>query len=610
MSRVSIFFKAMTMNLKTTAVRFPVVILILSFISVNVSIFIENSFLLKEQLLTRFISAGIFGVFLGIAIQFLLERFEHLTKYKLILQASTFVLAVIYFLFLTSEDRFSQAMFIRLFICSFALFTMYLFLPSAKGVVNFGKIALVHFKSTFTSILYGVVLFLGINAIYFAIDLLLFKLDNNIPSHIANFVFVFFTPIYYLSLLPKFNSKNELDKKKTFMAAIYPRVLEILVSYIVIPLITVFSAVLIVYFIKILVTGIWPIGQVGPMVLSYSAVGLIIYILGSSLENRFIVLFQKLFPYVLMPLVIMQLVSSYIRINAYGITESRYYVVIFGIFSIICAIYLMFSKRKNPNLIVLLATCFAILSIIPPIDAFNVSSRSQANRIEDILKRNNMLNDNKIIPNTSISNEDKWEITNITNYMARMGYLRNFNWMPEKYYEENEYYNGFEKIYGFAPFYDKYLPGGETPNYIYAVLDPNSPIDISGFETFFKINISSNNDSKQEQVATFELNKNTYLIKQESDEKGELFLSILGQDEKSVIVISMKELFKQISEKNSEPRAMMSPKNLTLNAKNDKMKIRIVVENINIEKPSDGSMWINGNAYIFITTHTKTPDAN
>jgi len=136
--------------------------------------------------------------------------------------------------------------------------------------------------------------------------------------------------IYYLSV----------NNKKTEGATIYPRVLEILVSYIVIPLITVFSAVLIVYFIKILFTGIWPVGQVGPMVLGYSAVGLFIYILGSNLDNKFTVLFRRLFPLVLIPLVIMQLVSSYIRIDAYGITESRYYVILFGIFSIVCASYL------------------------------------------------------------------------------------------------------------------------------------------------------------------------------------------------------------------------------------------------------------------------------
>lgn len=601
MNKVSSFFKTITINLKTTALRFPVVILILAFISVNVSLLIEDSFTLNEQLLTRFIYAGIFGVFLGIAIQFLLERFDHLSKYQMILRASTVVIAILYFFLLTSEDRFSQAMFIRLFVCSFALFAMYLYLPSSKGAVDFGKIALVHFKSAFTSILYGFVLFIGLNAIYFAIDLLLFKLDNNIPGHIANIVFVFFTPVYYLSLLPKFNSKNELDEKKTIMAAIYPRVLEILVSYIVIPLITVFSAVLIIYFIKILISGIWPVGQVGPMVLSYSAAGLIIYILSSNLDNRFVILFKKLFPFVLIPLVIMQLVSSYIRIDAYGITESRYFIVIFGVFSIICALYLMLSKIKNSNIIVLLAACFAILSIIPPIDAFNVSRKSQTTRVEDILIRNNMLIDNKVVPNDSIAIEDKFEITNITMYMSRMGYLRNLNWIPEKYYDYNEYYNNFDILFGFIPYYGNPYPDEDYKN-IYAILDTNSPIDIAGFETFHKINIYSNANTVEQRLSTFILDGKAYTIEQKNDDNGRLILSILDESEKSIMDISLKEFFDKILEKSSEYKDVMSSEDLTFDSKNEKLQIRIIIDNISIERHEGEKTWVNGSVYVFVTT--------
>jgi len=250
------------------------------------------------------------------------------------------------------------------------------------------------------------------------------------------------------------------------------------------------------------------------MVLCYSVVGLLIYILGSSLNNRFIVLFRKLFPFVLIPLVLMQLVSSYIRIDAYGVTEFRYYVVLFGIFSIICAIYLIISKKKNPNVIALLAACFAILSIIPPADAFNISKTSQANRIEEILVRNNMLSDNKIIPNSSISNDDKRELTNITNYMARMGYLRDIDWMEGKILRKKmNIIMGFKEIYGFQPYYDSYSPDEEYRN-IYAVLDTSSPIDIAGFDTFSKSIVYSNTNTSEQQLTTFIQGGNTYTIKQ------------------------------------------------------------------------------------------------
>jgi hypothetical protein len=601
MNRFSIFFRKTTNNIKTTIVRFPIVILILAFVSIIISILIEDSLDLREQLLTRFIFSGIFGAFLGIASQFLIERFKKVSNYKLILNTLTIILSIFYFYFLTSDDRFSQAVVVRLFVCIFALFSTYLFIPSIYNDVDFGKISLVHFKSAFTSILYGFVIYIGLISIYFAIDLLLFKLDNNIIGHMANIVFVFFAPIYYLSLLPVFNSNEKDDVEKNYEKSIYPRVLEILVSYIVIPLITIFSVVLIIYFIKILFTGIWPVGQVGPMVLGYSAVGLFVYILGFNLVNKFTLMFRKLFPYILMPLVIMQFVSSYIRIEAYGITESRYYVIIFGVFSVVCSLYLILSKKKNPNMIVILAACFAVVSIIPPVDAFSISSNSQETRINNILVKNKMLIDNKLVSNESISNQDKYEITSITNYMARMGYLRNLEWLPEKYYEENMYYSEFEKIFGFAQYYDNYY-SDENNNYIYAVLDTNFPINVVGFDAFLKINIYNNASSSNEQITKFNLNNNSYSIAQNNDDAGNFKLYILNDNGEPVIEIPMKDFLDTILENSGEAKALMPPENLTLNAFNDKIKVRLIFDNINIENLSNGNVSINGSSYVFIGT--------
>jgi uncharacterized protein DUF4153 len=214
------------------------------------------------------------------------------------------------------------------------------------------------------------------------------------------------------------------------------------------------------------------------MVLAYSAIGYFIYILGANLENKFSILYRKFFPIILIPLVAMQLVSSYIRVDAYGITESRYYVILFGVFSIVCSLNLIIRKNKNSNSIVLLAAIFALLSIIPPVDAFTVSKNSQEGRLEEFLIKNNMLVNNEIIPKLNVSYEDKNEITSISDYLARMGYLRDIEWFPKKYISDSGYYSNFEVIYGFSPVYGNYYPG-EMSQYTYARLDENEEIDIS-----------------------------------------------------------------------------------------------------------------------------------
>lgn len=597
MTRIIKFLKKITTNLKTTVERFPVVIVLLACITVIVSLLIEDTYPTSHQLLNRMVFAGIFGVFFGTAAQFISERYEKVSRYKWILRAVTLLAVVLYFYWMTSPEKMDGYMFIRLFVCCFALLALYLFLPSTKDAADFNKTSLVHFKSAFTALLYGVVLFLGLLAIYYAIDLLLVNLDDDIPGHIASAVFIFFTPLYYLSLLPYFTAKDEPERMRIEAAASYPRFLDILVSYIAIPLITAFTAVLVAYFVKIVITLKWPVGQIGPMVLSYSAAGLFIYILGGSLKNRFADLFRRLYPIALIPLVCLQLVSVYIRLQAYGVTESRYYVALFGIFSITCALYLLLSKRKKPGMIALLAACFAIFSILPPVDAFTISRVSQTVRVETILVNNGMLNDNILTPKADISNKDKQEITSIINYMTQMGHVNKLSWLPQEYRDDTKIYNGFVQLFGFEAYYAGSIPG-EMPNFINASIDFGAPLDIAGYETLFRINIYSD-VVVEEQATDFIVGGKNYQLIQKSIDNGEINLSVLDQSGQTVLDISTKEFIDSIAQKSSEQIYQFPPKDMTLDVQGESLRIRLIFDNLNAELSDSGELsQIKGSAYV------------
>ena len=594
MSRIKSFISSMAYNLKETIIRFPVTIVFLASLSAVMFLIIEDYSSLDIELLSRYMFAGIFGALSATAVRFMLERFEGL-KNSLLFYGATIVLTAGYYYFMTN-DEFSNKMFIHLLVISFALFTAYLYLPSSKNAVNFGNVALAHFKAAFTSILYGIVLYIGIAAIIGAIDILLYDVDNKSYAHAANIIFIFFTPLYYLSLLPKFNSTDEDDTAKKEISFMYPKFLDILVSYITIPLITAFTAVLIIYFIKIFATGVWPVGQVGPMVLGYSAAGYFIYILSSNLNNKFSVLYRKLFPIVLIPLVVMQFVSSYIRIDAYGITESRYYVVLFGIFSIVCALVLILDKKKNPNTIVLLSAIFALMSIIPPVDAFTVSKNSQEKRLTEILVRNNMIVDGEIVKKSDISNEDKFEITNISNYMQGMGYLDDMDWFPEQY--ADNYWGNFRNIYGFEQYYDSEFPGREETLYLNAMLDENEKINIEDYDMFFKIYIH-NKREPDEDIGEFSLKGKNYIIRQIFDEKGYITITILD-DTNTVIEIPMKEFIDGLFEKANEPKGLMDKETLTIEKQNDELKVKLLINDINVDKYNPDDIYIYANTFMFV----------
>ncbi|HQO73011.1 MAG TPA: DUF4153 domain-containing protein [Sedimentibacter sp.] len=596
MSRIKNFMNNIVYNLKETITRFPMTIVFLASLSTVMFLIIEDYSSLDIDLLSRYMFAGIFGAFLATTVRFMMERYENL-KNSFLFYGLTILLTIGYFYFMT-DDKVDNKMLIHLLVISFALFAAYLYLPSSKNALNFGNVALAHFKSAFTAILYGIVLYVGIAAIIGAIDILLYDVDYKSYAHAANIIFIFFTPLYYLSLLPKFNSRDENDDAKKEISFTYPRFLDILVSYITIPLITAFTAVLIIYFIKILATGVWPVGQVGPMVLGYSAAGYFIYILSSNLNNKFSVLYRKLFPLILIPLVVMQMVSSYIRIDAYGITESRYYVVLFGIFSIVCALVLIFDKKKNPNTIVLLSAVFALMSIIPPVDAFTVSKNSQERRLTEILNRNKMIVDGEIVKKTDLSTDDMFEITNISNYMYGMGYLDDMDWFPDKY--ADNYYGNFKNIYGFEQYYDRGFPGQEETLYLYAILDENEKINIEDYDLFFRIYIQ-NKRGPGEDIGEFSLKGKNYSIKQIPDEKGYITITV-SDDTNTLIEIPMQEFIDGLFEKSNSPKGLMDKDTLTIEKQNDKLKVKLLIYDMNVDRNDPDDIYISANIYVFVST--------
>ncbi len=594
MSKIKNFIKNIGTNLKTTVSRFPMTLVFFALLTAIIFIMIEDYSYIDEDLLLRIMFAGIFGAFLATALKFLSERFEKLEKYTLVFYILTLVLAAGYFYFMT-DDKFSNFMVIHLLVITFALFAAYLYLPSAKNTLNFGNVALAHFKAAFTSILYGIVLYLGIAAIMGAIDVLLYDIDYKAYAHAANIIFVFFTPSYYLSLLPKFNSKDEVDNHKKEISYTYPKFLDILVSYITIPLISAFTAVLVIYFVKILVTGVWPVGQVGPMVLGYSAVGYFIYILGSNLKNNFSVYYRKFFPLVLIPLVAMQMVSAYIRIEAYGFTESRYYVVLFGIFSLVCALMLLINKRKNPNTIVLLSALFALISIIPPVDAFTISKNSQQGRLVEILSKNNMLINNEIVKRSNLSDDDKYEITNISNYLHDMGYLDGISWYPAENIEN--YYANFKNLYGFEQYYGWDYPIDEEQVFLNATLDINEVISVEGFDLFFRINVYNNRKSSIE-MSSFELSGKTYKIMQQSDDKGNLTF-LIKLEENTLMEIPLMDFIDGLLEEVSGYKESISQENLTIEKQNNDIKVKLLFNSLYVDKSNPDNIYINGDVYVF-----------
>lgn len=578
------FFKAIIHSFQgmfRAIARFPLTAICLTgatiLVCYMISLHREPALLVQKMMFT-----SLLGAFLGVAAQFVCERFKYERFKRIVVYLISVLLILGYFCILYPVPSITYAVRARTFVAIFAMFCTFLWIPSFRGKADFNSIALTHFKSAFTSILYSAVLSAGISSIIAAIDILLFNVNRDAYPYTLAIIWIFFSTLYYLSLLPRFNSEEEDDLSYAAHSASYPKILKILISYIAIPLVAAYSLVLIAYFMKILLTLTWPSGQLGPMILAYSAAGLIIFVLASHLEDKFADAYRKVFPKVLILTVIMQLVSVGIRLNAYGITESRYYLTLFGIYSLVCGIVLSFKPVTKNSIIALLGAGLAIISVIPPVDAFTVSRNSQIARLENLLRSEGVLTDGKITPKSDVTMKLRLESTSILNYLERRNYLQYMTWLPSDF----KTFDQMKDTFGFEPSYESISP---STTYFYASLDMQKPMNIQGYDLMINASSYRNTPESEKSRSTFDFQvhnvKYTLFIDRLTAQ--ETRVSVKNAEGAELVGTNLYDFASSLSGAGTAPKESLPAEVMTLNVENNGSKLRIILQNVNISYGAD-----------------------
>lgn len=256
---------------------------------------------------------------------------------------------------------------------------------------------------------FALVLFLGFSAIIGTVDVLLVNLSHTLYIHAFVFSSAVFGVIFFVSRLK--------EKDESLENYALPKIVEVLICYILIPLILIYTAILYLYFAKIIFTLKMPKGVVSHLVLWYTAFSLFIIIMVTPItfKNKFAKFYKKFFPMISVPLILLALFSINERIFQYGITENRYLVVIL-------VIWLLFNMIlyivKNDVKWVLISYIFAILiAVFSPFNLVTVSINSQNKRLERLLIKNGIIQNGKITnKNDKVSIKSKNEIMSVIDY--------------------------------------------------------------------------------------------------------------------------------------------------------------------------------------------------
>jgi len=485
------FCQGLAVKFIASSKRFPVTILLSTAIAVILGVEQHMLSTLTEEnrdLLQHLCMILGLAIPVSLSIKAFFERRPSLTNRK---KSMIYGIAMIglwfYYTFLLADLQITA--WIRYTAVTISFYCMFLLIPYFYKKDNYELYIINLVTRFFVTYLYSVILYAGLAAILEMIHVLfLITISFEAYVDIGLIITGIFAPIFFLGDIPKQGEERSLSS--------YPKVLKVLLLYIIMPLIVAYSTTLYIYFAKILIQMEWPAGIVTNLVIWYSLLGVTVMFAifplrhTSSWANKFI----KVFPIVVLPLLAMMFLSLGMRVNAYGITENRYFVFLTGLWLGSSMIYYITHKTPRNIVLPISLAILSLLSIMGPWSCFSVSTTSQSMRLEKIISKYDVLENGKISKmNPDITADDKKEITNILYYFNSYHKLDELKFLPQ-----NFKIGELKTVFGFSPADNNGFNGNSAKYFNHVMKEQEKVASINGFDYLFQLSTINSQIEKTE----------------------------------------------------------------------------------------------------------------
>ncbi len=453
------------------------------------------------------------------------------------------VLAVAYYF--TAPTVFTED-WLRNLLFALGLHWLIAFAPfTAKGEMNgFWQYNKILFLRILTSFLYTWVLYAGLAIALLAVEMLFGYQFNKMYFYLWLVLNGIFNTWFFLAGFP-----NQMENLET--STNYPKGLKIFTQYVLLPIITIYLAILYAYGGKIAIHWQLPVGWVSYMVLCFSVLGilslLLIHPIRHQAANQWMISFARFFYLALLPLVGLLFLAIIKRLKDYGFTEPRYFVLLLAIWLLVTALYFIFSKKKNIKWIPVSLFLLAFASSFGPWGAFSVSLYSQRQQLTQLFGKYHLLVNGKL---TTVTNqpsfEDRKTISSIVEYLVSN---HSYNSMQPYFHQnldslarhKNTFRNHGRVAYCSAEevldlINLKYVNRYETndtasvsnSNYLKSEADSTATmIDVKGYRYAIKsYGFSSFNNQRNDYVTTYQAGNDTVQLRYNS-QKGKLVITQL-----------------------------------------------------------------------------------
>jgi hypothetical protein len=505
--------------------RFPFAMLIALIGTASAYAVVHFKSLEDEWSLYRLLMSAVLGFLLLVVIQLKLEREKIKGDSTFLVKLIGVIFLALYYWQLPNDFDFASADFIiRFFLLGLALLFSATFIPFIRHVreVNgFWQYCKILFVRLFLTFIFTGTLYLGlVLALVGVKELLGVDFDEKIFLEMWIVIVGLVSTSFFLAGVPE--KTAGLQKKTDYHSGI-----RIFAEYVLTPLILIYALILYVYTGKIILRWDWPEGTVSWLIIVFSVVTVLANFMLYPLMKKetYVKYFQKISYALIIPLTVVMFLALRIRIDEYGLTESRYYGMVLCFWFLLVSLYFIFSKKKN--LLVLPVSLFIItlVSSAGPLSSMNVSKWSQMGRLEAVLTENGILVDGKVKKtDKELSKKDVEVISGALDYIER---VHSFE-VVQPWFEEDLGNLNTENCWGTECVMDlmgvDYIASWERrpvkpqSDYRNFRVDESEPMNVEGYRriTLFHLNSWGNTDLKS--AGRLSLSENPVLLSYRPEE--------------------------------------------------------------------------------------------
>ena len=329
-----------------------------------------------------------------------------------------------------------------------AILALVLAISYKQSQTDFNKRFFMLHKAFFIALLYMLVVMGGSNFIAFAVEtLLLNTMSSDVYQHLTTWSgFLGFA--FFLGNLP--DLRRSADPERVQISQKQPRFIEVLFVFVMVPIMLVLSLVLLIWALRMLVTGQWPMfAQLASIFTGFILFGIWLNIMIADNPHGLAKFFRRIYPILALIFLAVEAVAIVRQIRLVGIRGGEYAAAALWLFGLTAAVFFLIRPVRLNHLTAWTAALVILLSILPATGYDDITFRSQLTRLEQVLTENGMLSGGQVTAATQDnlpSKDDQILITEATSYLLSIddrGRLP--GWFPGNNYD----YDRFLSTYGF-----------------------------------------------------------------------------------------------------------------------------------------------------------------